>query len=160
MLCILSVRPLITKSYEAIVNGTDPIYYNPTVSKFVINERWYRAARVIQSITGVLTIPLTSAVCSNAAVVFVQRCEKANNMTIRQLLALSDKGWTDTDLYWKFAKNLVRCWKRYLTNFLLMAFALHILGGHYKLYFYLLSPPKFRANLSRIVFPSLYGEGL
>ncbi|CAG7988839.1 unnamed protein product [Penicillium salamii] len=129
ILCILSFRPVTTNSYKATPNGTNARYYHPLASSYSANEQWYRAARVIQSIAGVLTIPLTSAVCSNAAVVFVQRHGKANKMTMRQLLALSDKRWTDIELCWKTAKNPVRCWKLYFTYFLLMAFALHVLGG-------------------------------
>ena len=64
------------------------------------NEKRYLAAQVIQSIAGLLTIPLTSAVCLAAAVVFARRHDKDSNKTMRKLLALADKRWIDTSLYW------------------------------------------------------------
>jgi len=48
---------------------------------------------------------------------------------MRQLLALADKGWTDTSLYWQLVRGPKRWWQRYCSLFLLLAIALHILGG-------------------------------
>ncbi|KAJ5543217.1 hypothetical protein N7461_009220 [Penicillium sp. DV-2018c] len=127
ILCILSFRPLTTKSYELPTNtsGTRFDY----AAAYATNEKWYQTARVIQSITGILTIPLTSALCSAAAVVFVQRHGKDSNITMRQLLALADKGWTDTSLYWQLVRNPKIAWKRYFSSFLVIAIVLHILGA-------------------------------
>ncbi|KAL2012168.1 hypothetical protein VTN00DRAFT_4886 [Thermoascus crustaceus] len=124
IICILSYRPLTTKSYAFQGKDEDP---DPSV--YAVNENWYRAARVIQSIASVLTIPLTSAVCANAAVIFIQRNGAAINLTIRQLLALSDKGWTDPALYFRALRHPRSSWKRYGTWFLVLAIFLHILGG-------------------------------
>lgn len=118
ILCILSFRPLTTKSYRRLPSD-DWLEYNPDFALYVTNEKWYQAARVIQSIAGILTIPLTSAVCSAAAVVFIQRHGKTSNLTMRQLLALADKGWTDTSLYWQLVRGPRRWWKRYCSSFLL-----------------------------------------
>ncbi|KAL2008765.1 hypothetical protein VTN00DRAFT_6959 [Thermoascus crustaceus] len=99
-------------------------------SLYVKNETWYRTARVIQSIVVVLTIPLTSAVCSSAAVIYVQRCRHASpsNFTIRQLMNLADKGWTDPTTYTRllFKKG---GWKCYGSGFLVLAVLLNVLGG-------------------------------
>ncbi|KAF8812036.1 hypothetical protein BYT27DRAFT_7088253 [Phlegmacium glaucopus] len=121
--CILSHRPITTDHYDISVHG----YVNGTAnihSLFVENQRWFRVARVIQSIVTVLTIPLTSAVCSKAAVVFVQR---QSGLSLRQAMALADKGWTDPKLYAKllFSSGL----KRYGSSFLFLAILLNILGG-------------------------------
>ncbi|KAE8416799.1 hypothetical protein BDV36DRAFT_296809 [Aspergillus pseudocaelatus] len=132
--CILSVRPLTTASYSfddyfIPAFSEDTPHDSIDSSAFVTNEKWYRAARVMQTIGTVLTIPITSAVCSNAAVVFIQRCGKSSKMTLRMLLALADKGWTNTDLYIQLFKGPVSCWNRYFTSFLLVAIALHVLGA-------------------------------
>jgi hypothetical protein len=50
------------------------------------------------------SIDYPDTVCSNAAVVFIQRCGKSSKMTLRMRLALADKGWTNTDLYIQFFK--------------------------------------------------------
>ena len=94
---ILSFRPITAKHYGVwIYNREDDGYgwgsAEHIPSLFAKNEQWYRAARVIQSIVGVLTIPLTSAACSRAAVIYSQQSRKLN---LRQLIALADKGWTD-----------------------------------------------------------------
>jgi hypothetical protein len=75
------------------------------------------------------SIDYPDTVCSNAAVVFIQRCGKSSKMTLRMLLALADKGWTNTDLYIQFFKGPVSCLNRYFTSFLLVAIVLHLLGA-------------------------------
>ncbi|KAJ5332324.1 uncharacterized protein MYU51_019429 [Penicillium brevicompactum] len=101
----------------------------PDTATYTFNETLYQRARVIQSIASILTIPITSAVCSAAAVVFVQRHGKASNITMQQLLVLADKGWTDTGLYSQLFKNPQRWWRGYCSSFLLVAIVLHIVGG-------------------------------
>ncbi|KAJ5351329.1 hypothetical protein N7452_000303 [Penicillium brevicompactum] len=128
ILCILSTRPTKNKSYEIPKNMTVE-NYKPDTATYTFNETLYQRARVIQSIASILTIPITSAVCSAAAVVFVQRHGKASNITMRQLLVLADKGWTDTGLYSQLFKNPQRWWRGYCSSFLLVAIALHIVGG-------------------------------
>ncbi|CZR51016.1 uncharacterized protein PAC_00891 [Phialocephala subalpina] len=78
---------------------------------------------VIQSIVGVLTIPLTSTVYSSAAVVFVQHNAKSN-LSLRQLMTFSDKTWADPATYPK----AVMSWKRYGSSLLVFAILLNTLG--------------------------------
>jgi len=97
----------------------------PKASNYVQNERWLQGARVIQTIVTVSTIPLTSAVCSSAAVVFMQRqCKKAK-MSLRQTVVLADKGWTEYEVY---AQLLRGHWKQYGSTFLYLAITLNVLG--------------------------------
>ncbi|KAF8801745.1 hypothetical protein BYT27DRAFT_7261657 [Phlegmacium glaucopus] len=121
--CIISYRPITTDHYDISVHGYGDGNAN-TRSLFVENQRWFRVARVIQSIVTVLTIPLTSAVFSKAAVVFVQR---QSGLSLRQVMALADKGWTEPKLYAKllFGGGL----KRSGSSFLFFAILLNILGG-------------------------------
>lgn len=72
----------------------------------------------------VLTIPLTSAVCSKAAVIYVQR-RGQRMLSLRQTMTLADKGWTEPEI---FLKLMTGSYKRYGSWFLLLAIAVHILG--------------------------------
>jgi hypothetical protein len=105
-------------------------------SRFAKAQRSYHAARVIQSFVAVLTIPITSAICSSAAVIFAQQKHKASSMSIRQVMALADGSWSDLA---KWAQ-ISFAWKRYGSTFLLGAVLLNILGG--------LVPPLQQALLS------------
>jgi hypothetical protein len=76
VICKLSYIPLTVNRYGAAWLPIENVRINPATharKEFQQNESWYKAAQVIQSITGVLIIPLTSTVCSSAAVVYLQR---------------------------------------------------------------------------------------
>ena len=62
---------------------------------------------MVQSIASVLTIPLTSAVCSSVVVIYLQhRADaRAPNFTLRQMMVLADKGWTDVGTYFRLASR-------------------------------------------------------
>lgn len=132
--CYLSFRPITTSHYD--LRDDDNSNYGPAAWSggkssnlfFAHNERWYRAARIIQSIVSVATIPLTSAVCSSCAVIFIQR--RAKNISIRQVMTLADKGWTDLSVYAKtmafFAED---GWKIFGSSFLLLAIFVNLLGS-------------------------------
>lgn len=68
--CVLTFRPMTDDN-----NGYG--WVSDISSLFIMNQNCYRAARVLQSIVNVLTIPLTSTVCSSAAVIFVQHNQKS-----------------------------------------------------------------------------------
>ncbi|KAJ5993684.1 hypothetical protein N7451_009408 [Penicillium sp. IBT 35674x] len=132
VICILSVRPITAKHYGVWIwndqnNGygwTGPSYFH---SLFVRNERWYRAAQIIQSIVTVFTIPLTSAVCSSAAVIYIQR---RKGLSLLQMMTLADKGWNDLRTYGRtFPYFATDAWKRYGSFFLLLAMFVNILGA-------------------------------
>ena len=128
--CILTVHPLTTTTYTAnLVNAKNHGYgwtgADYQHSLYMENERYFRTARVIQSIVIVLTIPLTSAVCSKAAVVFVQHHRKNLGLTLRQAMVLADKGWTEPEIWLKL---VFAGWKRYGSSFLVFAIFLNLLG--------------------------------
>ncbi|PWY93017.1 hypothetical protein BO94DRAFT_622225 [Aspergillus sclerotioniger CBS 115572] len=106
--CRLSYRPITANHYGAWIwedsnNGWGWTNTDYVVEAYRRNERWYRAARVVQSIASVLTIPLTSA-----------------------MMVLADKGWTDVGTYFRLAS---RHGSRYISSFLVWAVLLHIIGG-------------------------------
>lgn len=133
IICILTHRPIDGTGY-----GADQLYsHRPRQHLglsltedlnqfFDKSERYLRAARVVQSLVSVVTIPLTSAVCSQAAVVYIQRKRWRNGPTLRQSMALADKGWTDIDL---IRKLILGGWKKYSSALLLLGLFLHLLGG-------------------------------
>lgn len=136
VICYLSFRPITTDRYGLWLwdrwNNEYPwARFDNMHSLYTQNERWYHAARVIQSIVGVLTIPLTSAVCSCAAVVFIQRRQARGRLRIRQVITLADKGWTDLRTYAKtvlfFAADGEQ--RRYGSSFLLLAMFATVLGS-------------------------------
>ncbi|KAJ5610595.1 hypothetical protein N7510_007314 [Penicillium lagena] len=132
VICILTHRPIGGVGYgldqlnSTLANPhlefTVPEYLNKFFNK---SERYLRAARVVQSLVSVVTIPLTSAVCSQAAVVYVQRKRWRNGPTLRQSMALADKGWTNIDV---IIKLLLGGWKKYSSALLFLGLFLHLLG--------------------------------
>lgn len=131
--CILTHRPITAKHYGAWIFNKENDGYGWTGagyinSLYVKNENWYRTARVLQSIVSVLTIPLTSAVCSSAAVIFVQHNRKTFGLSMRQVMVLADKGWTDPATYARLFLTS-KGWKRYGSSFLFLTILLIILGG-------------------------------
>lgn len=88
------------------------------------NERWYKAANVVWSIVSILTVPVISAVCAGAAVVFTQRTKA--NLTLRQLTILADHGWASPAVYGKLLTSQRR---RIMTSLLALAIGVTILGA-------------------------------
>ena len=89
--CILSFRPLQLGSYYDQTGKTTQLQYR-------INDRWRVAARTLNSVTSTLTIPITSALCAKAAVIYTQRRSRETPViTLSRTLALADRGWTDLD---------------------------------------------------------------
>ena len=85
--------------YKPIQFGT---YYDKTGKytrkQYDDNDRWRKLSRVLISLIGIVSIPVTSAICAKAVAVYCQRCSNLRKptLTMRQMLALADKGWTDT----------------------------------------------------------------
>ena len=89
--CILCYRPIGVPTYFDQLG-------NYTRSHYETTDNWRKAASVGLSILGVINIPVTSAICAKAAAVYYQRRsdDKAPSLSLRQMLALADKGWSDS----------------------------------------------------------------
>ncbi|EQB55110.1 hypothetical protein CGLO_04994 [Colletotrichum gloeosporioides Cg-14] len=85
------------------------------------NRDWYQRIRIFQSAIAVLTLPLTTSVMSAAAVIYAQR--SSHDLSLRQLIALADKSWTDAIAVATAPGG------RHKSLFLLVAIAVYILGG-------------------------------
>ncbi|RJE26359.1 hypothetical protein PHISCL_01332 [Aspergillus sclerotialis] len=136
IICILTNRPIggigygIEEYIHILKNPprnnlayTEPEYLSIFFSK---SERYLRSARILQSVVSVLTIPLTSAVCSQAAAVYIQKKRGRNCPTLRQTMALADKGWTDIALV---TKLFFGGWNKHRSSLLLFALFLNLLGA-------------------------------
>ncbi|KAK2608869.1 hypothetical protein QQS21_002582 [Conoideocrella luteorostrata] len=95
---------------------------------FTSGEEYVKAARVLQAIVSVLAIPLTSAVCSQAAVVYLQRAgQNEPGPTLRQTMVLADKSWTEPLIVLKLLFS--RDWTRRGSLFFYVAAFLTVLGA-------------------------------
>lgn len=97
----------------------------PSAGTYAANERWLQAARVLQAIVTVLTLPLTSVVCSSAAVAYVQRSCSNGRVTLRQTAVLADNGWTSLEVIGHLLRGRG---KQFGSGLLYLAMALHVLG--------------------------------
>lgn len=93
--CIMSYRPL-----------TAPRYIDPTghirPRDFDLNEGWQVAINVMNSITAVLTIPVTSLIIAEASVVYLQRDGgRESPVPLAHFFDIADRGWTDIPTVWR-----------------------------------------------------------
>ena len=95
-------------------------------SLYLENEQWLQTVQVVRAVLAILTIPLTSTVCSKAAVAYVQRTNRAK-ISLRQTMALADRGRTDPVLYYRMPLG---DFKKYATKLLIGAIILNILGEY------------------------------
>ena len=88
--CTLSYRPIQFRTYFDTIGRYSEAQY-------ASNDQWRRFSRVGLQMLAALGIPITSATCASAAVVYCQRsaAKEAPSITMRQMLALADKGWLD-----------------------------------------------------------------
>jgi len=124
--CVVTYRPIASGiKHYGLTSSSDARRHDlPAIS--ARTERWVRAAGFIRSTVTVLTIPLTSTVCSKAAVVFAQHGGwKSQSLSLRQTMILADRGWTDPTVY---ARLLSGSFKQHAMSFLVMAIFLNILG--------------------------------
>jgi hypothetical protein len=91
--CILSRRPV-----------TAPSYVNQqgfSKADIISIRNWKRAVDVLSSIAGLITIPLLSALLAQGAVVFSQRQRPEEFLSLPDLFALVDHGWTSIAALWR-----------------------------------------------------------
>ncbi|KAJ6439426.1 proteinrelated to secreted protein- sviceus [Purpureocillium lavendulum] len=121
-------------------------YYNPTwedgqlteihtLAHKLRNGTTFLAIKLVQAGLTILTIPLVSAICSQAAVAYLQRQagNRRGGATLRQAAALADKSWTSPLLILRVICSR-RARKRYGSKFLLSAIALMALGEYCRVY--------------------------
>ncbi|KAJ6450164.1 hypothetical protein C8R45DRAFT_1224178 [Mycena sanguinolenta] len=93
LICVLDVRPLNAPSYND-QSGSIPPSGLLTIY-FVVG-----LIRVLNSISGVLVVPVVGTIIAQAAVVFSQRRGPKQNLNLIQLFALADRGWGSIPTLW------------------------------------------------------------
>lgn len=95
--CIMNFRPI-----------SAPCYINQagyrTARDFEVNEGWQVAINVMNAVAAVLTIPVTSLLLAEAAVVWLQRGKRGSApLPLAQFYDLADRAWTDVSVISKEA---------------------------------------------------------
>jgi hypothetical protein len=122
--CILAQRPVNATSYK-----NHRGFPQEQIDGF---RYWKNAVDVLNSIAGLITIPLLSALLAQAAVVFCQRTHPEQFLSVLDVFALADRGWTNVAAIWRsiqfrHSKNTSRT--RWAGSFLLPAATLILLGA-------------------------------
>ncbi|KAF2677741.1 hypothetical protein K458DRAFT_436371 [Lentithecium fluviatile CBS 122367] len=157
-ICVMSKRPIRgEKSYYTTQRPSE-------MGRFATNERYYRAARILQTMVGLLMIPVTNTICSVACVAYMQTGTWRKSLTLRQSMALADQGWTSPrilphlailgslPLYVAFAVTLFGCVFQVLQSVLVEQE--HILAGISRGVSYTKVP-----DLPYLIQPPQYGYG-
>lgn len=126
VLVIQSHRPIGGYSYDAVINQGNKydLIADQYSALYNQNEKYYRAARMINAGVGSLTIPLATAICARAAVTYAQ--QQRHGFTLRKAMTLADQGWLNVDVWWHLLRP--KEWKRYGSGILWLAILIHILG--------------------------------
>jgi hypothetical protein len=98
--CLASTRLVGTKQ-DYMHNR---VYRKELISLVTKHSNFIRAAQIVQAVTALLTIPITSAICSMALVAFIQTGSLRTRMSLRQTMALADQGWISPKIWTKVFK--------------------------------------------------------
>lgn len=121
IICWLSYRPIGISAYDDTHNALFTSFADWNHS-----DRCRRAANVGLSIIAAVGIPVTSAICAKATVIYCQMKSngKPPSLTMRQTLALADKGWSDLGVIW----DLIHPTGRRRTRSPLLLFSVFLVG--------------------------------
>ncbi|CAN9169230.1 unnamed protein product [Alternaria alternata] len=87
--CIASKRPIGSKQDYGNQDG----YRKELDAILTKHENAIKAAQIIQVVVALITIPITSAICSMALASFIQTGGARTKLNLRQTMALADQGW-------------------------------------------------------------------
>ena len=121
-ICLLAFKPLTAKRYGFDTRERDS---SRLQARFIKSEEIYRAARTVQPIVVVSTVPLTPTVCSATAIVSARAKRQERMLTLRQTMTLADKGLTDPT---RITKLLSGRGKGLTSSLLTRALLLNLLG--------------------------------
>lgn len=98
--CVTAKRPLGSKK-----EYSDLEWNEKKIKSYIKkHEHHMRAAEIISSIAPLATIPVTSAICSMAAVAYMQHGSSRLKMNLMQLGALVDQGWISPKVLFRLPK--------------------------------------------------------
>ena len=121
VICWLSYRPIGISAYDDVRNTLFTSF-----ADWKHSDRFRRAANVGLSIIAAVGIPVTSAICAKATVIYCQMKSKGKppSLTMRQTIALADKGWSDLGVIW----DLIHPTGRRRTRSPLLLFSVFLVG--------------------------------
>ena len=122
-LCILVHKPIGVPTYF----DQTGLYYQ---SKYEASNRYRKAATFGMAVISAIGIPVTSAVAARAAAVYTQKNSRSKvpRLSLRQMLALADKGWSGFNQAWTCLKPGMS--HRVRSPLLLFSFLLVAVGKH------------------------------
>lgn len=89
LMCIMMKRPLGSPSYR---NSTGDGYLNDMAGLLSV--------QLLKTINAVVAVPIISALLAYAAIVYAMRRKHKQSLSLQQLFALADRGWTNPSLLW------------------------------------------------------------
>lgn len=99
--CIVAGRPAL--------NGVDASQYLPRTDSLANGAvsilGLVTAIRTLNSIASVATIPVISALLAQAAVVYTQRRNSSQSLSLRQTFVLADRRWADVTVLFEAART-------------------------------------------------------
>lgn len=98
--CIASKRPIGSKQDYGNQDG----YRKELDAILTKHENAIRAAQIIQVVVALITIPITSAICSMALASFIQTGGARTKLNLRQTMALADQGWISPRIWTMYSK--------------------------------------------------------
>lgn len=109
LVVVMSFKPLTGEIYKLDSHAPGHRGYRPPFpladlldyEDYITNEHLFTLARFLQSAVSVVTVPLASTVCAQAAVVWMQRASSLDQLSLRKTMSLSDKDWTTLSIYLK-----------------------------------------------------------
>jgi hypothetical protein len=96
--CILDDRSLTTSGYYDQRGRVDANSYLSFWSLLAF-------IKALQSVSGILTIPVTTTILAYAGVTFAQNRFDGQRLSMSQLFALTDRGWADITILWRAGSN-------------------------------------------------------
>ncbi|KAG9187419.1 hypothetical protein G6011_05290 [Alternaria panax] len=100
VLCVASNRPIGSKQDYTNQQG----YEIELKSVLTKHQNAIRAAQILQVVVSLLTIPITSAICSMALAAFIQTGGARTKLNLRQTMALADQGWISPRIWTMYSK--------------------------------------------------------
>ena len=116
-------------SHRPISQHTNTYYYQKGFSpdEYKQMHSWVRAIKILNSIAGLLAVPVISFVIAQSAVILSQQRASTRQLSVRDVFSLADRAWADASVLFKLMRaNRHR--SRALNNFIALASGLLLIS--------------------------------
>ncbi|KAH7322805.1 hypothetical protein B0I35DRAFT_188452 [Stachybotrys elegans] len=86
--CVLMFRPINMPSYLNLAGDYDDADFDNV-------ELWYRGIDIANRIAATAAVPVVSSLLAHGVVVYTQRRDPHQTLSLRQMMPLADRGWMD-----------------------------------------------------------------